>query len=276
MRWIRSQSTRLMRSRSLPVLLLAPILGAASQNPQQPQPQSAPQSAPPPVTLPQPGTMPAGTMPAGTPALPGQQPSPAQPRFLVVLDAAHGGDNTGARISDSLIEKDIVLALSVRLRSTLSAHGIGVITTRESDTSLTPADRAGIANHAQASACILLHATATGSGVHLFTSSLAPAPYTRFAPWQTAQSAYVTQSLRLSSDIDSALAHAQIPVTLGRASVQPIDNLACPAVAIEIAPLTSGNITKAEPISGPSYQKSIIDAITAALDQWRSDWRQQP
>ncbi len=32
--------------------------------------------------------------------------------------------------------------------------------------------RAGIANHASASACLILHATATGTGVHLFTSSL--------------------------------------------------------------------------------------------------------
>jgi N-acetylmuramoyl-L-alanine amidase len=217
--------------------------------------------------------------PAGMPALPGPAVPNVTPRFIVVIDAAHGGDDTGARIgsgADHAIEKDIVLSLSIRLRSTLSAHGIGVATTRESDTNITPIGRAEIANRDSAAACILIHATATGSGVHLYTSSLAPVPVTRFMPWQTAQSGYITQSLKLSSEIDSALAHAEIPVTLGRTSLQPMDSFACPAVAVEVAPLVSGATTKATPISDSAYQKSIVDALTAALTEWRNDWRQQP
>ncbi len=215
-------------------------------------------------------------------------PSPAAPnvttRFMVVIDAAHGGDDTGARIvnrvgngnGEQVFEKDLVLSLSVRLRSTLAAHGIEVVTTRESDVNLTPITRAEAANHTPAAACILIHATATGSGVHLYTSSLGPAATARFMPWQTAQSGYITQSLKLSSEIDSALAHAEVPVTLGRTSLQPMDSFACPAVAVEVAPLVAGATTKATPISDAAYQKSIVDAITAALTEWRNDWRQQP
>jgi N-acetylmuramoyl-L-alanine amidase len=218
--------------------------------------------------------------PSVMPALPGPAVPNVTPRFMVVIDAAHGGDDTGARIGngigDHAVEKDIVLSLSVRLRSTLSAHGIGVVTTRESDINLTPVSRAEIANRDSAAACILIHATATGSGVHLYTSSLAPVPVTRFMPWQTAQSGYITQSLKLSSEIDSALAHAEIPVTLGRTSLQPMDSFACPAVAVEVAPLVSGATTKSTPISDSAYQKSIVDALTAALTEWRNDWRQQP
>ncbi|MBB6142092.1 N-acetylmuramoyl-L-alanine amidase [Silvibacterium bohemicum] len=211
-----------------------------------------------------------------TPALPGAQPANVAPRYIVVLDAAHGGSDTGARFSNGQLEKELTLSFSVRLRSTLSAHGIGVVTTRESDGEFSGIARAEIANGASAAACILIHATATGSGVHLYTSSLAPTPLTKFMPWQTAQSAYVTQSLKLSSEIDSALAHAEIPVTLGRTSLQPMDSFACPAVAVEIAPLQEGSTTKGKDISDASYQKSVIDALTAAMDQWRNDWRQQP
>jgi N-acetylmuramoyl-L-alanine amidase len=78
------------------------------------------------------------------PPPPPPAPPPAQPsevkttqRFGVVIDAAHGGSDAGARLSDRLQEKDLVLTLSVRLRSTLSAHGIYVVTTRESDTAIT-------------------------------------------------------------------------------------------------------------------------------------------
>src|SRR5450631_847981 len=68
--------------------------------------------------------IPTAPLPRALPAAP--MPS-VQPRFRVVLDAAHGGSDTGARLSDKLLEKDIVLALSVRLRSLLTARGIAVI-----------------------------------------------------------------------------------------------------------------------------------------------------
>ena len=253
MRWIKLAHVSRACLSLLPLLLF-------DARPQQPQ-------APPPTTaLP--------VQPA--PPVPVPAPPAVSPRFLVALDAAHGGSDTGARITERILEKDITLSLTARLRSMLSAHGIGVIITRSSDVDLTPLSRAETINHIPASACILIHATATGSGVHLYTSSLAPTPPSRFMPWQTAQSAYVTQSLKLSSEIDSALAHAAIPVTLGRTFLQPMDSLTCPAVAVEVAPLMAGGSTKAAPLSDTAYQRSILDALTAALDEWRNDWRQQP
>src|ERR1700730_9104610 len=108
------------------------------------------------------------------------------PRVAVVIDAAHGGADGGARLSDHLLEKDLVLSLSVRLRSMLSAHGIAVTTTRESDSAITALNRAETANHVGAAACITLHATTSGSGVHLFTASLTPVPMNRFLSWETA------------------------------------------------------------------------------------------
>ena len=112
-------------------------------------------------------------------------PAPAT-RFVVVLDAAHGGDDPGGTLRDASgatqQEKTITLALSVRLRSLLAARGISVVTTRESDTAVDDDRRAEIANHANARACISLHATQSGSGIHIFASSLAPAAPARLAP----------------------------------------------------------------------------------------------
>ncbi len=102
------------------------------------------------------------------------QAPPAAPRFVVVLDAAHGGDDAGARLGDEA-EKAYTLALSIKLRSLLMARGFVVVTTRESDATVDPDRRAEIANHANAQACLSLHAAESGSGVHLFVSSLAPA-----------------------------------------------------------------------------------------------------
>ena len=207
--------------------------------------------------------------PPPTPAVPH-----AAPRFVVVIDAAHGGTDGGARLSDHLQEKDLTLSLSVRLRSMLGAHGISAVTTRESDNAIPALNRAETANHVGAAACITLHATTSGSGVHLFTSSLTQIPMTRFLPWETAQGAYAEQSLRLSSEVDSAMTHAEIPVTLGRTALQPLDSFTCPAVVVEFSPLNnSGRVTA---LSDPGYQDRIVAAMAAAVEQWQRDWRQQP
>ena len=214
---------------------------------------------------------------AQSPANPPPAPAPvvkAAPRFAVVIDAAHGGADSGARLSDHLLEKDLALTLSVRLRSMLGAHGISVVTTRESDSAIPAVNRAEVANHVGAAACITLHATTSGRGVHLFTSSLTQIPMTRFLPWDTAQGAYAEQSLRLSSEVDSAMTHAEIPVTLGRTALQPLDSFTCPAVVVEFSPLdNSGRVTQ---LSDPAYQDRIVAAMAAAVEQWQRDWRQQP
>jgi N-acetylmuramoyl-L-alanine amidase len=228
---------------------LAPVLAGA---------QATPPPTPPSALSP----------PAVTPA-----PHPG-PRFAVVIDAAHGGNDTGARLSDHLLEKDLALTLSVRLRSMLGAHGIYVVTTRESDTTLPAVNRAQTANHVNAAACITLHATTAGNGVHLFTSSLTQIPLTRFLPWDTAQGAYAEQSLRLSSEVDTAMTHAEIPVTLGRTALQPLDSFTCPAVVVEFAPLKQSG--KLASLSDPEYQNQMVAALTAAVEQWQHDWRQQP
>lgn len=206
----------------------------------------------------------------------GPPPTPARPagRFVVVIDAAHGGADGGARLTDKMLERELVLALSVRLRSVLSAHGIYVVTTRESDTAIPALNRAETANHAAAAACITLHATASGDGVHLFTTSLTQIPLTRFLPWETAQGAYADQSIRLASEINSAMTHAEIPVTLGRTALQPLDSFTCPAVVAEVAPLNrSAGVT---PLSDSDYQDRLVAAMAAAIEQWQRDWRQQP
>ncbi|HEX3660892.1 MAG TPA: N-acetylmuramoyl-L-alanine amidase [Acidobacteriaceae bacterium] len=219
-----------------------------------------------------------GPLPQAPNLPPMQAPAPMAPvqppRLVVVVDAAHGGNDSGARIGDGVLEKSVTLELAGRLRSVLKARGLEVVMTRQTDSDMTPLDRAQTANHAMAGACLVMHATATGSGVHLYTSSLSPTQRTAFLPWATAQAAFVTQSLKLESEIDSALVHAAIPVTLGRASVQPMDSLACPEVAVEMAPLVAGHVTSGRPLTDVSYQKQVVDALAAALEQWQSDWKQ--
>lgn len=203
------------------------------------------------------------------------QTSSASSHFLVALDAAHGGQDTGAKLSDRLYEKNFTLAFTTRLRAALASKGMQVVVTRDTDSVVPVKSRAAIANHGVAAACLSLHATATGSGIHLFTSSLSQTQPTHFLPWLTAQSAYITKSLKLSSELNAALAHSQIPVTLARTSLQPIDSFSCPSVAIEIAPLAPVQGKSGMSLDSAEYQEKVIDSIAAALVAWRNEWRQQ-
>jgi N-acetylmuramoyl-L-alanine amidase len=225
---------------------------------------------------PAPGPTPAPPAPRQqAPAAPVPPAAPGTPsRFLVVLDAAHGGDDLGGHLSSGQYEKNANLALSVRLRSLLGARGIAVVTTRESDQSVALDRRAAIANHGGAGACISLHSAETGAGVHLFVSSLAPAAPTRFVAWNTAQAAWVTRGLALAGVLNSALLHAGVTVTLGRAPLPGIENMTCPAVVIELAPeRDSDHKITAEPDEA-DYQARVAATLAAAILEWRAEGRQ--
>jgi N-acetylmuramoyl-L-alanine amidase len=263
-------------STSLVALALAALPGAcigqSTPSATGKMPPSAPSTARPAAssTSPRPSTTaPSPPVHAATPAAP-QLPRPT--RFVVVLDPAHGGADGGARLSTQLLEKDLVLALSNRLRAMLIAHGIPVVLVRDSDVAVPEMNRAQVADHALAAACITLHATTSGSGVHLFTSSLTAIPMTSFLPWDTAQGAYTKQSMRLASEINSAMRSAEIPVTLARTALQPLDSFTCPAVVVEFAPLIHSE--SATPLSDPDYQNRIVTALATAIEQWQKDWRQ--
>jgi N-acetylmuramoyl-L-alanine amidase len=231
----------------------------------------------------------------------GQAPVPSAPavaqraaaernagRFVVVLDAAHGGDDNGAKLEPDTAEKTVTLVLSVRLRSLLTARGFQVVTTREGNVNLDDDARAQIANRAAygaaGAACVSLHATRMGSGVHLFVSALSPANPARFLAWKTAQAAYVTRSLRLESAVNSALQHGSIagtdsgsiPVTLARASLPEMDSMACPALAVEIAPIRGADRKVVTEVSDAQYDTAILEALAAALLEWKTESEGQP
>jgi N-acetylmuramoyl-L-alanine amidase len=196
---------------------------------------------------------------------------------VVVLDPAHGGADSGAKLGDQLLEKDVTLALAARLRTTLTAAGFTVVSTREADSFNPPTNdqRAETANRARTVACLVIHATGTGSGIHLYASTLdpknPPAAGDDFeaTPWDSAQAESVTQSLHLESDLNAALGTANLPVVMGRAAVKPLDNLTCPAVAVEVAPLgvAGGDATA---VTDANYQQRVAEALTRALQSWRT------
>lgn len=213
---------------------------------------------------------------SGQAVAPVQPPVPYFNRNVIVLDPAHGGQDQGGSIHGQP-EKDVTLALATSLRAALVARGFTVVSTRDAELPeasplLTPDQRAGIANHLRPVACLILHATNSGVGIHISTSSLAASagPYESSATirWESAQALYLPQSLRLANDLGLALVRAKLPVLLTRTTLRPLDNLTCPAIALEVAPL-AGSGAKLLPASDLAYQRRIVEVLATATLTWR-------
>ena len=191
---------------------------------------------------------------------------------LIVIDPAHGAADNGATFRDNVLEKDITLALANRLADALKAKGFAVVLTRTNSTDdVSPDARVDLANRSRPLACILLHAANGGHGVHLYTSALTLQTVVDpnvIAPWDTAQTTSLPQSLRLTNDLATAINGIRVPLVVGRASVRPMDSLTCPAVAIELAPISAnGDINT--PVTDPNYQTRVAQAVAGAMVFWR-------
>ncbi len=95
--------------------------------------------------------------PAERPAAPTRARSSYRP--LVVIDPGHGGHDAGAiSVLDGQREKDVVLAIGLKLRRELEDAGYRVVMTRSDDTFIPLPDRVRIAKAAKSALFISIHA----------------------------------------------------------------------------------------------------------------------
>jgi N-acetylmuramoyl-L-alanine amidase len=113
------------------------------------------------------------------------QPLPARTgKIRVVLDAGHGGWDSGTVGRQGLLEKDLVLDVTERLGRLLQERlGVEVMFTRTGDTYVPLEQRADFANAAQADLFVSVHANystyAAARGVETYYTNLFSAPGSR-------------------------------------------------------------------------------------------------
>lgn len=203
-----------------------------------------------------------------------QQQHPAAPvqraRPFVILDAAHGGYETGALLSPTLQEKNVNLALARRLQRELDARGIPVVLTRVADNLLTWDQRAVSANTSHASLYIALHSSASGHGVRVYTSLLAapqPGQSARsFLPWEMAQAPMLPQSTMAATALATECASDGLPASTSVAPVRPLNSVTIAAVAVEVAPMGSS----ADELGSAEYQQKIVTALANGIAALRA------
>ncbi|MGH9643987.1 MAG: N-acetylmuramoyl-L-alanine amidase [Terriglobales bacterium] len=213
------------------------------------------------------GTPPQGKTAAGT-------PQPAVLRPLIFVDPAHGGDERGAALTDSLAEKDVTLGFARLLRHELELRGFAAVLSREGDSSVSLDQRAGAANTAQAVLFIGLHATSQGDGARVYIDLLPREGASKgvFRAWNSAQAPALAVSGLVATAIVNELQVKKMSARSSPASLRPLNNVLMPAVAVELAPGPNGTAD----LSSATYQQQAAAAIADAVVTIRDRLGVQP
>jgi N-acetylmuramoyl-L-alanine amidase len=200
------------------------------------------------------------------PSSPGAATStpPALPhRLVAIVDAAHGGEERGAALTETLAEKNVTLGFARLLRHELELRNFAVVLLRDSDANLTLDQRASSANAARAGIYISLHAVSQGAGAGVYTALLPVEGPSNgiFHPWNAAQAPALPTSRIVSAAIVGEMQKREIPVRASSVSLRPLNNVFMPAIAVELAP-GSGGI---EDLTSANYQQRAASAIADAI-----------
>ena len=167
----------------------------------------------------------AATPPAAPPREVAPPPAPSRPvapaarrdaarPLRVVVDAGHGGEDPGAIGPSGLRQKDVVLAIALKLRQRLERHrGLRVVLTRDADFFVPLRERVRLARRVEADLLLSIHADAfirpQANGASVFALS------TRGATSATARwMAQRENASDLVGGIDLRLGDAQLMRTL--------------------------------------------------------------
>jgi N-acetylmuramoyl-L-alanine amidase len=217
----------------------------------------------------------------------------------VVIDPGHGGMETGAKGKFGNLEKDITLAISLKLKALIERSlGLTVILTRDRDVDLSFENRAAIANNNKAGVFISIHANgafqrnAVGSETFFLSLNATDEETRRLAYlennsselhnridpstdddlmmilWDMAQTAYIKQSSRLAE-----LVQDELNTLLGtrnrgikQAPFKVLTAVACPAILVEAAFLS--NPEEEQRLASADFQSKVAEAIYRGLSRY--------
>ena len=238
------------------------------------------------------------TPPAVEAALPPVEGSPAAAKGIrtIVIDPGHGGLEVGAKGKFGTLEKDVTLAISLRLKALIEKNlAFHVELTRDRDMDVTLENRAAIANNHRAELFISIHANssyrrnANGSETFFLSLNATDEEARRLAYlennsadldkplatenkddimmilWDMAQSAYLKQSQRLAEIIQDELNSLLGTKDRGikQAPFKVLTGVACPAVLVEAAFIS--NPEEERDLVQEAFQENVAQAIYRGL-----------
>jgi len=86
-----------------------------------------------------------------------------------------------------------------------------------------------------------------------------------FLPWETAQAAYLDLSTAVAGSVAAEMESRKLPNTALAAPLRPMNNIAAPAIAVEIASPSE----TVEDIGSTAYLDQVAQAIAAGIAAMR-------
>jgi N-acetylmuramoyl-L-alanine amidase len=241
------------------------------------------------------------------PAPGGPQPGiPTRPVDLpgirtIVIDPGHGGKEVGAIGPGGLMEKDATLNLCRRLAAALESKlKTRVILTRSDDSVVALDQRTSIANQYKADLFLSVHMNAAivkgAHGAETYFLSLEasdelakraaelenaaargvasqdPATDLKLILWDLAQQDYLNESSKLAQDIQEEMNRITGVQSRGvkQAPFRVLVGATMPAALVEGAFIT--NPEEEARINSESFQKTVVDALTTAVERYKLDY----
>jgi N-acetylmuramoyl-L-alanine amidase len=257
-------------------------------------------------------------MPAEAPAAPASAPlhtpapRPVEPPtaserqridrlIIVALDPGHGGEDPGAIGPSGLREKDVVLAVSLKLRDRLNAvPGMRVMMTRDADFFVPLRERVRKARRVQADLFVSIHADAAyrpdarGASVYALSTTGATSTTARWmadrenaadlvgganvagvkdsqvlrAMLDMSTTAQIKDSLKVGSEVLARFGqvgrlHKRSVEQAGFAVLKAPD---IPSILVETAFIS--NPEEEDKLRDPAYQAQIVDALAAGIRRY--------
>ncbi len=217
----------------------------------------------------------------------------------VVIDPGHGGMEAGAKGKFGNLEKDITLAISLKLKALIEKNmAFEVVLTRDRDVDVSVENRSAIANNHKAGLFISIHANGAvqkkAAGSETFFLSLnatdeesrrlaylennSSALQSRIDPssdddlmmilWDMAQTAHIKQSSLLAEfvqeELDALLGTRNRGIK--QAPFKILAGVACPAVLVEAAFIS--NPEEEQKLASEDFQAKVADAIYRGLARY--------
>ena len=229
-----------------------------------------------------------------------------QPLRLIVLDAGHGGHDSGAVGPSGVMEKDVVLDVTRRVaRMVESGLGVKVVLSRDSDVFVPLRERTNFANKQGADLFVSIHANAhpqaVSEGVETyFLSSEASdnaarqvaatennvvqleSPASRRQGdilksilWDLAQSEFQEESSSMAETVQDSMSKSLNLVSRGvkQAGFYVLGGAAMPAILIEVGFLT--NRKEEKKLATPEHREALARAIYAGLAEYKRRYDQR-
>jgi N-acetylmuramoyl-L-alanine amidase len=214
----------------------------------------------------------------------------------IVIDPGHGGIETGAKGKFGNLEKDITLAVALKLKGLIEKNlGLAVFLTRDRDVDVSNETRAAVANNHKAGLFISIHANgavqrkAAGSETFFLSVNATDEETRRLAYlennsselqnridpssdsdlmmilWDMAQTAYIKQSSRLAElvqeELDGMLGTRNRGIK--QAPFKVLTGVACPAILVEAAFIS--NPEEERKLASDAFQERVAEAIYTGL-----------